>query len=201
MRAVVGLGSRTDSNCGEKMSTITELRQTLRNLSAAELESIADWLEWQVEESRYRAFHVREAQPGYVSEEEPLFMTWEEYLAFEEKSSYRHEYVNGTVYAMGGASLAHNRDPLEIDATQRPAREGDDLSARRGNRGIRGDRAASAQDNRPPQRGRLAPGALLDHGRASRVPLDRFAPSFGTDLSGVLARMIATTLLPRSDPQ
>lgn len=36
-------------------------------------------------------------------------MTWEEYLAFEEQSPYRHEYINGTVYRMSGASLAHNR--------------------------------------------------------------------------------------------
>ncbi|HEV2269550.1 MAG TPA: Uma2 family endonuclease [Steroidobacteraceae bacterium] len=91
------------------MSTVAELKQTLRALSAAELESIADWLEWEVEESRYRTFHVREAQPEYLSEEDPPFMTWEEYLAFEEQSPYRHEYINGVVYAMSGASLAHNR--------------------------------------------------------------------------------------------
>jgi Uma2 family endonuclease len=91
------------------VTTISELKHALRSLSAADLESIADWLEGQVEESRYRAFHVREAQPEYRSEEEPLYMTWEEYLAFEEQSPYRHEYVNGTVYAMSGASLAHNR--------------------------------------------------------------------------------------------
>ncbi|MDE2451481.1 MAG: Uma2 family endonuclease [Gammaproteobacteria bacterium] len=96
------------------MSTITELERALRSLSAAELESIADWLECEVEESRYRAFHVREAQPKYSSEEEPLFMTWEEYLAFEEQSPYRHEYVNGTVYAMSGASLTHNRIAQEL---------------------------------------------------------------------------------------
>lgn len=91
------------------MSTITELKHALCSLSATELESMADWLECEVEESRYRAFHVREAKSEYVSEEEALFMTWEEYLAFEEQSPYRHEYVNGTVYAMSGASLAHNR--------------------------------------------------------------------------------------------
>lgn len=96
------------------MSTITELQQALRNLSASELESIAEWLDWQVEESRYQTYHVREAQPSYLPEEEPLFMTWEEYLAFEEKSPYRHEYVNGTVYAMSGASLAHNRIAQEL---------------------------------------------------------------------------------------
>jgi Uma2 family endonuclease len=96
------------------MNTITEVQEKLRSLSAAELETIADWLEWEVEESRYRAFHVREAQPEYLAEEEPLFMTWEEYLAFEEQSPYRHEYVNGTVYAMSGASLAHNRIAQEL---------------------------------------------------------------------------------------
>lgn len=96
------------------MNSLSELKHALRNLPAAELESIVDWLEWEVEESRYRTFHVREAHPEYAAEEEPLFMTWEEYLAFEEQSSHRHEYVNGTVYAMSGASLAHNRIAREL---------------------------------------------------------------------------------------
>jgi Uma2 family endonuclease len=96
------------------MSTITELQHALRTLSSAELESIADWLAWEVEESRYRAFHVREAQPEYLSEEEPLFMTWGEYLTFEEQSPYRHEYINGAVYAMSGANLAHNQIAQEL---------------------------------------------------------------------------------------
>jgi Uma2 family endonuclease len=96
------------------MNTVSEIKQALRSLPVAELESIADWLEWQVEESRCRAFHVREAQPEYLFEEEPLFMTWEEYLVFEERSPYRHEYVSGVVYAMSGASLAHNRIAQEL---------------------------------------------------------------------------------------
>jgi hypothetical protein len=94
------------------VSTISELQQALRGLSATELESIADWLDSAVEESRYRAFHVREAQAQYS--QEPLFMSWEEYLTFEGQSPYRHEYVNGTVYAMSGASLAHNRIAQEL---------------------------------------------------------------------------------------
>lgn len=101
------------------MSTITELKTALRRLSAAELESIADWLDSEVEDSRYRTFHVREAQPDYRPEEEPFFMTWEEYLAFEDQSPYRHEYVNGTVYAMSGASLAHNQIAQELVAAFR----------------------------------------------------------------------------------
>ena len=106
------------------MSTISEIKQALRTLSTAELESIADWLEGAVEESRYRTFHVREARPEYTSEE-PLFMTWEEYLAFEEQSPYRHEYVNGTVYAMSGASLAHNRIAQELVVAFRTHLRGD----------------------------------------------------------------------------
>lgn len=35
-------------------------------------------------------------------------MTVEEYLAFEEASDVRHEYVDGYVYAMTGGSLRHN---------------------------------------------------------------------------------------------
>src|SRR6185437_6841495 len=81
---------------------------TLGSLSAADLESIADWLEAQVEDARYRTYHVREAQPEYTSEE-PIFMTWEEYLAFEGQSAYRHEYINGSVYSLSSESLAHNR--------------------------------------------------------------------------------------------
>lgn len=90
------------------VSTISELKQTLSNLPAAELESIADWLGVFVEDAWYRTYHVREAQPEYISED-PLFMSFEEYMAFEETRPYRHEFVNGAVYAMSGASLAHNR--------------------------------------------------------------------------------------------
>jgi Uma2 family endonuclease len=93
--------------------TISELKQTLRSLSAADLESIADWLEGEVEDSRYQTFHAREAQPECLSEE-PLFMSWDEYLAFEERSPYRHEYLNGIAYTMRGESLAHNRIAQEL---------------------------------------------------------------------------------------
>jgi Uma2 family endonuclease len=95
------------------VSTLSELKQRLCSLSVAELESISDWLETRVEEVRHGALHGREAQPEYPSEE-PLLMSWDEYLAFEQQSPYRHEYVNGVVYAMSGASLAHNRIAQEL---------------------------------------------------------------------------------------
>ena len=39
----------------------------------------------------------------------PLPMTLEEYLAFEERSTERHEYVGGYVYLMTGANVTHHR--------------------------------------------------------------------------------------------
>ncbi len=38
----------------------------------------------------------------------PDFLTVEEYFALEERTSTRHEYVDGAVYAMSGTSRAHN---------------------------------------------------------------------------------------------
>ena len=40
--------------------------------------------------------------------------TFEEYLALEKQSSFRHEYVNGVMYAMSGPSLAHVRITGEL---------------------------------------------------------------------------------------
>ncbi|MDQ7028023.1 MAG: Uma2 family endonuclease [Anaerolineae bacterium] len=40
-------------------------------------------------------------------EQKPLHMTETDYLDFEEQSEIKHEYVNGNVYSMAGASLTH----------------------------------------------------------------------------------------------
>lgn len=40
--------------------------------------------------------------------EETLCMTVEEYLDFEERSHIRHEFLDGRIFAMTGASLRHN---------------------------------------------------------------------------------------------
>lgn len=44
------------------------------------------------------------AQP---QQQDPLYMNIAEYLDFEEKSEIRHEYVNGRILAMAGASWNH----------------------------------------------------------------------------------------------
>ena len=42
------------------------------------------------------------------SQPDPLHMSEAEYLAFEDSSAIKHEFVAGKVYAMTGASLTHN---------------------------------------------------------------------------------------------
>lgn len=51
-------------------------------------------------------------------------MTVEEYLAFEEVSSVRHEYVDGYVYATTGGSLRHNYIAGNIAVLLRAAARG-----------------------------------------------------------------------------
>jgi Uma2 family endonuclease len=43
-----------------------------------------------------------------------LPMSVADYLAFEETSDVRHEYIGGEIYAMSGASTTHNRIALNI---------------------------------------------------------------------------------------
>ena len=59
-----------------------------------------------------------EAMPSGLS---PLnFLTVEEYLKFEQDGEIRHEYVAGQIYAMAGASEAHNLIVGNIFALLRP---------------------------------------------------------------------------------
>lgn len=51
------------------------------------------------------------AQP---QQEYPLQMTEAEYLEFEQNSETRHEYVDGQVFAMAGASRAHSRISVNL---------------------------------------------------------------------------------------
>lgn len=41
-------------------------------------------------------------------------LSWKEYLVRESQSEVRHEFVNGEVYAMAGASRNHNRIALNV---------------------------------------------------------------------------------------
>jgi Uma2 family endonuclease len=88
------------------MNTLAEVRYALSHMSLEDRHSIAGWLEG-YQEHEPLLFEVRE--PALKDAEEPMYMTEEEYLEFEANSPTRHEYVNGYVHAMSGASMAHNR--------------------------------------------------------------------------------------------
>jgi Uma2 family endonuclease len=51
-----------------------------------------------------------------VASVDRLFMSPTEYLAWEEKQPFRHEYLNGEVYAMTGGTLPHNSIALNLAA-------------------------------------------------------------------------------------
>jgi Uma2 family endonuclease len=57
---------------------------------------------------RNELYGVALAMPANKSQQEN-FITEEEYLAGEQQANERHDYVDGQVYAMAGASKQHNR--------------------------------------------------------------------------------------------
>jgi Uma2 family endonuclease len=88
------------------MSTIAEVKYTLSHMTLEDRHSIACWLEGYQE---HEPLFLEVREPALKDAEEPMYMTEEEYLEFEENSPTKHEYVNGYVHAMCGASMAHNR--------------------------------------------------------------------------------------------
>lgn len=51
-------------------------------------------------------------------------LSWKDYLVREAGSEVRHEFVNGQLYAMAGASRNHNRITLNVASELRQALEG-----------------------------------------------------------------------------
>jgi len=47
------------------------------------------------------------------------FVSVEEYFAGEQQTEIKHEYINGVIHAMGGASIAHNLISLNISTALR----------------------------------------------------------------------------------
>lgn len=89
------------------MNTIDDIKQKLRHLSQEEREDLLGWL-FDCIDQEVPGDRVAEARATYA-DEVPRRMSVEEYLEFEEKAAHRHEYINGAVYAMSGATLVHNR--------------------------------------------------------------------------------------------
>src|SRR6202022_3399716 len=87
------------------VDTLEDIRHALEPLSTDERDAIAKWLEELISDPD-RDYRVEEPQHAYAH---PPLMTVEEYMEFEEQSSFRHEYVNGVVHVMSGPSVAHAR--------------------------------------------------------------------------------------------
>ena len=102
---------RVDCHWGWRMITPREIRRAIEVLPLGEREALFDWFQ--------EGFHsrapseVREAAATYGA---PVQETWtvEEYFELEERSTLRHEYINGAIYAMTGVSRAHNHISLQL---------------------------------------------------------------------------------------
>ena len=92
------------------MLTLQDIKRAIEQLSTADREALGQWLyisaDAGVENTGYR---VAEPAVAYAADPEHPYVSVEEYLEGELDSQLRHEYVEGHVYAMAGASDDHNR--------------------------------------------------------------------------------------------
>ena len=93
------------------MQTEEAIRAAISRLTLAQRARLADWLAGKMREGEEPP-SVGEARAAYALSE--LHMTLEQYWAFEAASSQRHEFLNGALYAMSGASVAHNQITLRL---------------------------------------------------------------------------------------
>lgn len=106
-------------------------------------------------------------------------LTRDEYLAFEERSDIRHEYVAGEVYAMSGASTRHNVITLNIVSRLR------DAARRRGCRVFATDVKVAVGDDRI-----YYPDVMLACGMAAEVELIVAEPSLVVEVASPGTRAI-----------
>jgi Uma2 family endonuclease len=92
------------------MLTLQDIKRAIEQLSTADRDDLLQWLyisaDAGVESTDYR---VAEPAVAYAADPEHHYVSVEEYLEGERDSQLRHEYVEGHVYAMAGASDDHNR--------------------------------------------------------------------------------------------
>ncbi len=89
------------------MKTLQDIQHVLMQLSLTDRLEIEGWLR-EFNRVPERKHSVAEARRAYGMADPP-FMTLEEFLEFEGEPDVRYEYVNGLVFAMSGASVAHER--------------------------------------------------------------------------------------------
>ena len=94
------------------MITPREIRRAIEALPLGEREAILDWIREHSCIGESPDF-VREPVAAYGAPV-PQFWTIEEYLELEERSTLRHEYINGAIHAMTGVSRVHNRISVRL---------------------------------------------------------------------------------------
>ena len=91
------------------MVTLQDIKRAIEQLSTADSDALRQWLcisaRAGIESTQYR---VAEPAVAYAPDPEHPYVSVEEYLEGELYSQVRHEYVEGHVYAMAGASDDHN---------------------------------------------------------------------------------------------
>ena len=92
------------------MGDLSDLREAILRLPLVQRAVLADWIA-EVTRSEGEGA-IAEARGAYIPAER--LMTLEEYFAYEAGRAERHEYLNGTLYAMSGASVAHNQIMFQV---------------------------------------------------------------------------------------
>ncbi len=90
------------------MNSLDDIQAAIQQLAARERQNLRSWF---VESFSYDSAllgdHVAEPAAAYDALEERPWLSVDEYLEFEAKSELRHEYIDGAIYAMSGASEHH----------------------------------------------------------------------------------------------
>ena len=75
-------------------------------------------------------------QQSSSNQTEKSYYTPEEYLAFEEKADYKHEYRNGKIIVMPGGTTNHNEIAGNFYANLKFALKGKEAKSRDSKRGL-----------------------------------------------------------------
>jgi Uma2 family endonuclease len=92
------------------MMRLQDIKRAIEQLPTADREALQQWLCISAGAGAESTGHrVEEPAVAYAADPEHPYVSVEEYLEGERNSQVRHEYVEGHVYAMAGASDDHNR--------------------------------------------------------------------------------------------
>jgi Uma2 family endonuclease len=90
------------------MHSLDDIKAAIQRLTVQERHTLESWLIASFSyDTDVLGDHVAEPAVAYGASAERQRLSVEEYLAFEENSEQRHEYIDGVIYAMCGASQRH----------------------------------------------------------------------------------------------